>query len=126
MTKLFDAPPIFELPVSKGDDLYFTFVYKPLVVDGNGDPILDGNGNKQYVIDDYPAGATVALTIDTDTPIVVDATISDSEATLWEQSEVADTITTGKLWRVIITFSDGRDKVLCNGTALRSDGKQPR
>jgi hypothetical protein len=28
MTKLFDTPMVFELPLSKGGDLFVTFVYK--------------------------------------------------------------------------------------------------
>lgn len=122
MPELFTPPQVFELPLSKGGDLYLDFIYKPLVVDENGEPILD-NGQKQYAVADYPDGATVKLVIDADDPIVVEADISDEHAIVWEQSEVADLIPKNRLWRAVITYSNGLDVVLCNGVTVRKDGK---
>jgi hypothetical protein len=79
MTTLFDPPPTFELPLSKGGDLIADFIYKPLVVDENGDPVLV-NGNKQYVVTDYPAGAAVKMQIDAPTPVDESATITGHHA----------------------------------------------
>jgi hypothetical protein len=124
MANLFDPPPIFGLPFSKGGDLYFGFLYKPLVTDVNGEPILDSGGKKQFAIADYPSGSSVQLVIETDTdPIVVDAVIEGPLATVWEDKAIADTVKKGKLWRAVITFSNDLDQVMCNGATLRSDGK---
>jgi hypothetical protein len=123
MTKLFDTPTVFELPLSKGGDLYVTFVYKPLLVNEDGDPILDGNGKRQYVESDYPTGSTVQLVIDGTTPIVVDGEITGSQAVFWEDKFSVDTAKNGKLWRVVLTYEGGLDQVLCNGTVVRADGQ---
>jgi len=123
MTLLFDPPRTFQLPFSKGGDLYFKFVFKPLVVDEDGNPVLDGAGHRQYAVADYPPGSTVKLAIDTDEPVVVDATIEGSVATFWGDFLMADTVPKGKFWRAVITFEDGLDQVLCNGTTVRYDGK---
>lgn len=126
MTTLFDPPPIYDLPISKGSDLFFGFIYKPLVVDEDGDPVLDGGGNKQYVAADYPDGSSVKLVIETDdpaAPISVTATIDGSMATVLEDYLIADTVKNGKLWRAVITYSNGLDQVLANGVVARWDGK---
>jgi hypothetical protein len=124
MANLFEPPPIFTLPLSKGGDLYFGFIYKPLVVDEDGAPVLTGGGQRQYAVADYPDGATVALIIDNDdTTITVDADIAGPQATVWEDKAVADTVKGGKLWRVVLTFADGFDQVICNGKTVRKDGK---
>lgn len=124
MATLFDPPRIFELPVSKGGDLYFAFRYKPLVVDGDGEPILDGSGNRQYVVADYPAGSTVQVVIETDTTAITsDADIDGSLATIWEDTVVADAVERNKQWRAVITYDNGLDVVMCNGLTGRYDGK---
>lgn len=129
MTNLFSPPPVFTLPFSKGGDLYVGFLYKPLVVDGSGEPVLDTGGKKQYVIADYPLGSSLQLVIETDepeTPIIVDSDITGSLAIVWEDKDVADTVVKGKLWRAVITFANGLDQVMCNGTTFRSDGVAPK
>lgn len=124
MTNLFEPPPVFALPVSKGGDLHVTFVYKPLLVNENGDPVLSG-GQKQYIETDYPDGSSVQLVIETDgEPITADATITGSKATVHEDKAVADEVKNAKLWRVVITFADGFDQVMANGTTVRYDGKK--
>lgn len=129
MTLLFDPPAIYELPVSKGGDLWFGFRYKPLVVDDAGEPVLDGQGQKQYAVADFPSGSSVTLVIETDvsdTPIEVQATIDGSMATVLADFTVADTVKDKKLWRAIITFDNGLDQVLANGLTTRRDGKAPK
>lgn len=140
MARLFEPPPTFELPLSKGNDILFNIVYKPLLVDENNQPILDGSGKKQYVVTDYPPGATVQVVIEAGTEpvqlgvapmitprvlvadIVIDATITGSVARVWGQSEEADQAAAGLLWRAVVTYEDGLDKVLCNGMTGRYDG----
>jgi len=139
MARLFEPPPTFELPLSKGGDIYFGIVYKPLLVDENDEPILDGQGQKQYVVTDYPVGATVTVIIEAPSSasllgvvgvqprtlaadVVIDGVITGSVAKIWGQSEEADEAGPGLLWRAVITYADGLDKVLCNGKTGRYDG----
>lgn len=126
MTQLFSPPPTFELPLSKGADIYFGIVYKPIVVDGQGIPILDGQGKPQYAVANYPAGATVTVVIETSPPatpnVTIEATIVGSVATVWGDFADADTVAAGKVWRAVISYQDGLDKVLCNGKTTRYDG----
>jgi len=123
MTNLIDPPNKFTLPLSRGRDLYCVFVYKPLVVDEEGEPVLDGSGNRQYAVADYPEGSTVMLVIDDTEAIEIEATIDGSNATVWEDHATVDAVKAGKLWRTVITYADGLDDVLCNGTTIREDGK---
>lgn len=132
---LFDPPPVFDLPLSKGGDLHVTLVYEPIVlddngnpvpaVDDNGNPILDSEGNPQYqhAEADWPDGSTVKLVIDSDTPTVVTATIEGSLATVDLDYVAADQIKPRLLWRAVLTHSTGLDEVLANGTTVRKDGK---
>lgn len=122
-TNLFNPPPTFTLPLSLGQDLFCNFVYKPLVVDGSNNPVLDANGNLQYAVANYPAGAVVTLTIATSTPVTATATISGSVATVTVPYSTVDGIAKGVLWSLAITYSSGVHQVMCNGTTVRSDGK---
>lgn len=123
MSNLFSPPPVFNLPLSLGGDLQVDFVHKPLVVDGSNQPVLDANGKRQYAVANYPAGASVKLVIESDPEIVVNATINGSHAVLHLDHTVADTIRRGTLWAAIIRYSNGVDKVMCNGKVVRSDGR---
>ena len=106
MTNLFPAPQTFTLPLSKGGDLSCEFVYKPAGVET-----------------DWPAGATVTLTIDATEPITGTATISGSQAAVFIDHTDVDGVKAGTLWRLVMTTTDGTDTVIVNGTTLRSDGK---
>lgn len=119
---LFDPPPTYDLPLSKGGDLHVTLVYEPLVVDDDGNPVLV-DGEKQYAEQDWPVGATVKVTIDSDTPTVVTATIAGSLATVHLDYLLADQIKARLLWRAVLTHSTGLDEVLANGVTIRKDGK---
>lgn len=103
------------------------FVYKPLLIDGNGDPILDGEGKKQYVVANYPDGSSVQLIIeldaDGDEEIVLEATIVDSVATVHGDYVPLRSVKTGRLWRSVITYADTINKTMCNGIVVRYDGK---
>lgn len=126
MARLFNPPNVFDLPLSKGGDLYVAFRYMPLVVDGDGQPVLDGQGRKQYAEADYPAGASLTLTIDAKgdaDPIITLADIDGSLATVHEDAAVVATVGNGHLWRAVLTYADGLDQVLCNGVTKRYDGK---
>lgn len=41
------VPPRIALTLIKGEDIDLTLMYTVLLVDGSGDPILDGDGKKQ-------------------------------------------------------------------------------
>ena len=121
MTALFTSPPVFDLPLTKGDDLSVRFVYKAPVLDNDGQPVLV-NGKRQYVIADYPEGATVALEVDLrPTPLVCDAGVEGHDAVIHESYSVVDNIPKGVAWRVKITFADGLTKVAAYGKTVRND-----
>jgi hypothetical protein len=124
MANLFDPPPVFELPFSKGGDLYFEFEYMPVVVDVDNNPVLDSHGNFQYAVADYPPGTDAVLVVEADgADIEVDGVIDGSIATFWKDKAFVgpDVVSTGGLWRLVLTFSDGLDKAICNGKVKRYD-----
>lgn len=134
MAYLFDPIPRRELPLSKGDDLHFIFVYKPLVTDVEGRP-LDENDvpttdptKFRYEETDYPSGVEIRLEIDASltNTIVVPGVIDGSKALFHEDYTNIDPIDvrTGALWRVVMTHPDERDQGLVNGTVVRSDGRE--
>lgn len=128
-TSLFDPPPIFDLPFSKGSDLYFEFEYMPVVVDGDGNPILDVQGNYQYAVADYPVGSSAQLIVEAESgDLIVVGDIVGAIATFWEDKANVgpDNVKANQLWRVLVTYADGYDKVICNGVVKRWDGKPPR
>jgi hypothetical protein len=125
VTNVFEAPPQLGLVLTKGADCLFTLVYKPLVTDVDGEPVL-ADGQRQFVEAPFPAGASVTVTIETNPPsaenLESEATITGSRALVWIQSEDTDPIPVGKLWRARLSLADGTDLVLCNGKTSRSDG----
>jgi hypothetical protein len=121
--KLFQEPPAFELPLSKGNDLLVKCVYKPLVVDEFGAPVLDVNGKKQFAVAPYPMGATVTMEIDSIPQGVFVASISESEAIVFGDHLLVDDTKNGTLWRIILTYQNNVNKVMCNGIVIRADGK---
>lgn len=122
MTALFNSAPIYDLPLTKGDDLALRFVYCELVVDDNGDPVLNSKGLAQFEIADYPDGAAVQVEIDTrPTPQVFEASISGHDATIQASSATIDLIPARLPWRVQIIFTDGLTKVGAHGKTVRND-----
>lgn len=109
MATLFEIPPIFDLPLSKGKDLVVDFTQK---VDG--------------VLTAYAPGVTVTLVIDTDTPVTATAVITTHHAVCRIESAVADTIPKGKLWRVVVSYPDDptTEDVPMNGRTIRADGRE--
>lgn len=109
---LFKPPPVYALPVSKGGDLIVDFRNK-----------VRGSSPATYT--DYPSGVAVLLIIDTDVPIQATATISTSHAVVRVESEVADTILAGKLWRCIyrVPGTPATEVIVANGRTERHDGK---
>lgn len=122
---LFAPPTALSLPLSLGGDLNCNFIYKPLVVDGSGNPILDVNGKYQFAVANYPSGATVTLTIgDSDITLAsATATITNANAVVNIPHIVTDTIPHNVLWRVVLTYTSGVSVVMANGRILRKDGK---
>lgn len=123
---LFPYPPVFELPLSKGRDLYCDFIYEPLVVDIDGIPILDGNGEFQYEPADYPDDCIVKLEIDVPdaSPVVATAVVTDEHAIVQKDFLIVDALSGGLYWRLKITYASGVDDVLCNGQTKRRDGSE--
>lgn len=122
MTALFNSAPVYDLPLTKGDDLALRFVYCELVVDDNGDPVLDSKGLAQFEIADYPDGASVQVEIDTrPTQQVFEAEIAGHDATIRVPSATMDLIPARLPWRVQIIFADGLTKVGTHGKTVRND-----
>lgn len=124
MTNLFDPPLIFTLPLSIGKDLFCEFIYEPLLVDDDGEPILDGQGQPQYAEADYPDDAVVTLTIDAEVDVVGVADVVGSIATVLIDHALVDPLGPALLWRLAMTTDI--DDILANGTTARSDGREPR
>lgn len=111
-TPLFDPPPVYSLPISRGGDLIVDFKNK-----------VPDSSPATY--EDYPVGVTVVLVIDTDAPVTATAAISTHHAVVRIESEVADTIPKSKLWRCIyrVAGSPVTDVIVANGQTERHDGK---
>lgn len=115
MTNLFDPPPIYTLPLVKGQDLVIDFKNKQ-------------PGSDPAVYIDYDVGVTVTLTIDTDTPTVAAAVITGHHAVCRVESTASDAIPKGKLWRCVVSLpgSPSTERVPVNGKTERFDGAEPR
>lgn len=113
MTNLFNPPPTAVLPLSLGRDVVLTFRNQV----PNSDPV-------QY--QNFPSGVSVKLVIGKGSTAVEGvATISGSEAVCRIESEEADKIRPGTLWRVVVSSDQGdysADEVPLNGKVVRSDG----
>lgn len=113
MAWLFDPPETYDLPVSLGGDIIVTFKNRT----PNSDPV-------EYT--DYPNNVAVKLVIGVgDNAIEAPATIDGHDAVCRIESEVADTIVDGSLWRVIVSVTNGEvidNLPALNGTVVRSDG----
>ena len=107
MTWLFDPAASADLPLQKGGDLIVDFVR----VDDDGAPV------------EYDVGTTLTLTIDDDTPITATAIISDEHAITRIESEVADTLGSGLLWRAVASLAGvpTSEIVVRNGKTKRKD-----
>ena len=116
---LYGVPPKAVLPLVKGEDVDVDFIYKPMTLNENGDPLLV-DGKPVYEEGDFPAGSTLSLAID---PGVVGlAEIDGSRAKINIDHTKVDRIKVGSLWRLVLTV-DGFDRVLLNGKISRSDGQ---
>jgi hypothetical protein len=112
MANLFDPPPIYNLPLVKGQDLVVDFKNK-----------VPGSNPATYV--DYDAGVTVSLVIDTDPVTTAAAVITGYHAVCRVESADSDAIAKGKFWRCIISLpgSPTTERVPVNGVTIRADGK---
>jgi hypothetical protein len=99
MTNLFEPPPVYELPLSKGGDLSVDFL---------------NNG----------VGVTVTLIIDTEPAITKLAAVSTFHAAVKIESTVTDGIAKNTPWRLIVSSptSPTTETVAANGKVKRFDG----
>lgn len=106
---LFDPPPKYSLPLSKGGDLSVDFRNNP---SGDGETFVD-----------YDSGVTVTLVVDTTPATAVDAVVSTSHAAVKIESEVTDTIANNTKWRLIVSSltSPTTETVAAYGTVKRFD-----
>jgi hypothetical protein len=111
---LFNAPPVFSLPLVKGQDLIVNF--KNRVPDSN--PV-------EY--EAYEAGVVVTLIIDTAPPTEAVGVVDGVNAVCRLESTVTDTIKGGLLWRARVTLpgSPTTDLVAITGKTVRPDGSKP-
>lgn len=111
MANNIQVPPKMPLPVSKGGDLIIDFMQK-----------IDN------VYTDYAAGTIVKLEVDIQgvgkQTVTGLGEITAHHAVCRIESEVADLITEGSLWRCIITYPTAptTDVIGMNGRITRSDG----
>lgn len=109
MATLFDPPPVFDLPLSKGGDLSVDFLNNP-----SGDETT-------YV--DYGVGVTVTLIIDTQPVTTAPASVSTFHAAVKIESTVTDGIASRTPWRLIVSSptSPTTETVAANGKVRRFD-----
>ena len=116
---LYGVPPKATLPLVKGEDVDVDFIYKPMALDENDEPILV-DGEPVYEEGDFPDGAVLSLVIDPN--IVGVAEIDGSRAKINIDHSRVDRVRVGALWRLVLTV-DEFDRVLMNGKITRSDGQ---
>lgn len=110
MAYLFPPTPVFTLPVSLGEDIKLTFKNR-----------VPGSSPATYT--DYPAGMSIKLVIGKgSSAIVAPAEIEGFTATCKIQSELADKVADGAIWRCIVSDDLGNDTVPLNGPIERHDG----
>lgn len=110
MANIIEAPPTYELPLSKGGDLVINFQQ------------VDPDDAEAFL--EYGDGVSVTLTIDTAPPTVASAEVDGYDAVVRVESEVADLIKKGTNWRVVVSTpgSPSTEIVAANGTVVRFDG----
>ena len=115
MANLFDPPPIYDLPLVKGQDLVIDFKNK-----------TPGSNPAEFI--DYDDGVTVTLIIDSTPATIAEAEITGYHAVCRVESAVSDALTKGLFWRCVVSLpgTPTTERVPVNGLTLRSDGKAPR
>lgn len=106
---LFNPPPKYVLPLSKGGDLSVDFRNNP---SGDGTTFVD-----------YDPGVTLTLYIDTEPQTVATATVSTSHASVKIESTVVDLIDKNVAWRLIVSSptSPTTETVAAYGKTARFD-----
>jgi hypothetical protein len=110
MANLFDPPPIYDLPLVKGQDVVVDFKNK-----------VPGSDPAEYV--DYDDGVTVTMVIDTDPPTTAVATISGYHAVCRIESTDSDTIVKGLEWRCVVSIpgTPSTERVPVEGRTIRTN-----
>lgn len=122
---LYPVAPKAILPLVKGEDVDVEFIYKVLLVDGDGEPILDDSYDpprRQFVVTDVPEGATVILVVDPNIesePAEIDGSVIRPAIS----HTLVDRTPDCTLWRLVMTPEGGRPRVLVNGITQRFDGQ---
>lgn len=121
-TPLFDPPAIHELPITRHSDLYVVFNRKVRTGGTDAEPV--------YEYQDWPAGVTGTLFIDTKAGIEIPAEFSGYHAIVWLQdSEEMALLRDGPTWAFQVSYPTSGperiDKVPVNGEIRRYDGRQP-
>ena len=138
MANLFNPPPKFGIPLSRGGDIYLRFTLK----------VPDGNGGKVEV--DFPPGSSLVFAITTagqdsklgdilgddglgggvvGEEICTKATISGSQAEALvdhlrlDDLELGPDLGNTQLWRLTFTSAEGIDSPIANGWVFRADGE---
>lgn len=118
-TPLFDPPAIHELPITRHSDLYVVFNRKVRTGGTDAEPV--------YEFEDWPAGVTGTLFIDTKDGIAVPAEFSEHRAIVWLQTEQHAALRDGITWAFGVSYPTSGperiDKVPVNGEIRRYDGK---
>ena len=121
MVNLFDPPTSVTLPLVKGEDVDVEISYTLVVVDPTtGVPILDSDGEQQYIVTNFPTGSTVRLIIEPN--ITANATITGSSARMLIDNLQVNGVRNGTLWRIVLTEVDTTDRVILHGQTKRFDG----
>lgn len=112
MANLFDPPPIYDLPLVKGQDLVIDFKNK-----------TPGSEPAEFI--DYADDVTVTLVIEASPVIEAEAAIDGHHAVCRVESTESDPLAKGLLWRCVVSLpgSPTTERVPVNGRTIRSDGK---
>jgi hypothetical protein len=105
-TNLFEPPPVYDLPLVRGQDLVVDFKKR------EGD---------QYV--PYDSDESVQLVIEANPTIIAEAIINEHHALCRIESEITDPLKARLDWRCVVTQagSPSTEVVACNGQTIRYD-----
>jgi hypothetical protein len=119
-TPLFDPPAIHELPITRHSDLYVVFNRKVRTGGTDAEPI--------YEFQDWPAGVTGTLFIDSKEPVALTVDFAGYHAIAWLSYAQAELLRNNTTWAFQVVYPATPNpirKVPVNGEIRRYDGRQP-